>query len=80
MDAARDDQRARSRGARTIALVQRLHFVRNFQPSMTDARARRTAERADPVVHDVSVRAFADLGPAALVTAAWEAVRAWEQR
>ncbi|TDC55718.1 AfsR/SARP family transcriptional regulator [Actinomadura sp. KC345] len=56
----------RTRTARTIALAERLHFVRNFQPTMSSAAARRDAEEADGPAYLAAAREYAGLGGAEL--------------
>lgn len=48
-------------GARTIALAERLRYHRNFQPTMSSARAREAAEHADRSAYDDAVLSYADL-------------------
>ncbi len=50
-----------SDGARMIAMADRVHFVRNFQPTMTDANARWAAERADAAAYTAAASEFATL-------------------
>jgi predicted ATPase/DNA-binding SARP family transcriptional activator len=73
------DQRAVSAGARMIALAERFRFVRAFQPTMSSARARGAAERADRSAYDDAVSSYADLGPDELRAAALAALRARER-
>ncbi|TDD37152.1 AfsR/SARP family transcriptional regulator [Actinomadura sp. KC06] len=63
-DAAPPDVRARA--ARTIALAERLHHVRSFQPTMSSSAARREAEDADAPAHSAAVSEYAGLDGAAL--------------
>jgi predicted ATPase/DNA-binding SARP family transcriptional activator len=48
-------------GARLIALAEALRFVRGFQPTMSPARARETAENADRAAYMEAVSSYADL-------------------
>lgn len=57
---------------RMIALAERLRVLREFQPTMSAARARRTAEDADRAAYLDAVSQYAALGQDQL----WEAVRA----
>ena len=58
-----------------IALAERCRFLRNFQPTMSPARARDTAEQADRSAYDDAVSSYADLGPDQLRAAALAALR-----
>jgi hypothetical protein len=69
------DERATRSGARMIALAERLRFLRNFQPTMSSARARRAAEQADRSAYDEAVSSYADLGHEQLRAAALAALR-----
>ncbi|MGH3243291.1 MAG: hypothetical protein ACRDNL_23130, partial [Spirillospora sp.] len=51
---------------RTIALADRLHFVRSFHPTMSPAAARRTAQNADAPAYSEAVSEYADLSGAEL--------------
>jgi tetratricopeptide (TPR) repeat protein len=73
------DQRATRSGARMIALAERFRFLRNFQPTMSSARARRAAEQADRPAYDEAVSSYAGLGHQELRAAALAALRAREQ-
>jgi predicted ATPase/DNA-binding SARP family transcriptional activator len=55
------DQGATTSGVRMIALADRFHFFREFQPTMSSARARRTAEQADRSAYEDAVSLYADL-------------------
>ncbi|MEV5982197.1 BTAD domain-containing putative transcriptional regulator [Streptomyces sp. NPDC052114] len=55
-----------------IALAERLHVLRQFQPTMSQARARRAARNADAAAYAEAVSAYAALGREEL----GEAVRA----
>jgi predicted ATPase/DNA-binding SARP family transcriptional activator len=70
----------RTSGARMIALAERMHFLRSFQPTMSSARAREAAERADRAAYADAVSAYADLGRDELRGAALDALRAREER
>ncbi|GGQ32606.1 AfsR family transcriptional regulator [Actinomadura coerulea] len=71
-DAAPD---VRARAARATALAQRLHHVRNFQPTMSTAAAGRAAEDADGPAYRDAVSEYAGLGRAELRAAARELAR-----
>jgi predicted ATPase/DNA-binding SARP family transcriptional activator len=73
------DQRATKSGARMIALAECFRFLRAFQPTMSSARARHAAERADRPAYDEAVSSYADLGREDLRAAALEALRARER-
>jgi hypothetical protein len=66
-------------GARMIALAERFRFLREFQPTMSSARARHAAQQADGPVYDDAVSSYADLGCDDLRAAALEALRARAQ-
>jgi predicted ATPase/DNA-binding SARP family transcriptional activator len=74
----RGDQRATTSGVRMIALAERFRFLRGFQPTMSAARARRSAERADRSAYDDAVSSYADLGRDDLRAAGLAALRARE--
>ena len=73
------DEGATRSGARMVALAERFRFLRNFQPTMSAAHARRAAEEADRSAYDDAVSSYADLGGEELYTAALAALRAREQ-
>jgi predicted ATPase/DNA-binding SARP family transcriptional activator len=73
------DERVTRSGARMIALAERFRFLRNFQPTMSAARARHAAEQADWSAYDDAVSSYADLGREDLRAAALAALRAREQ-
>lgn len=70
------DARARSSGARMIALAERFGFLRGFQPTMSAARARDVAEQADGSAYRDAVSSYADLDPEGLRAAALASLRA----
>ncbi|HKF00317.1 MAG TPA: BTAD domain-containing putative transcriptional regulator [Actinomycetes bacterium] len=70
------DGRSRSAGARMIALAERFRFPRNFQPTMSAARARRAAEQADRPAYDDAASSYAGLGREELRAAALAVLRA----
>jgi hypothetical protein len=72
------DQRATRSGARMIALAERFRFPRNFQPTMSSARARQAAIHADRPAYDEAVSSYAGLGQEDLRAAALDALRARE--
>ncbi|MFB4305554.1 BTAD domain-containing putative transcriptional regulator [Actinomadura sp. GTD37] len=60
----------RTRAARTIALAQRMHHIRSFQPTMSSALARRAAEEADAPAYSAAVSEYAGLNRTELRDAA----------
>ena len=72
------DQRATRSGARMVALAERFRFLRNFQPTMSAARARQAAEQADRPAYEDAVSSYAGLGHENLRAAALAALRARE--
>jgi tetratricopeptide (TPR) repeat protein len=72
------DGRATRSGARMIALAERFRFPRNFQPTMSSARARQAATDADRPAYDEAVSSYAGLGHEDLRAAALDAVAARE--
>jgi hypothetical protein len=66
---------ATSSGVRLVALAERFHFVRTFQPTMSSARARTAAEQADTVGYADAVAAYAVLGRDELRPAALHALQ-----
>jgi hypothetical protein len=73
------DTRATRAGARMIALAERFRYVRGFQPTMSVARARQIAERADKPAYADAVSSYADLGRDGLRAVAEAALRARAQ-
>jgi predicted ATPase/DNA-binding SARP family transcriptional activator/tetratricopeptide (TPR) repeat protein len=69
------DERATGSGARMAALAERFHFPRNFQPTMSPARAREAAEHADRSAYTDAVSSYAGLGREELRAAALAALR-----
>lgn len=59
-----------ARGARLVALAERFHCLRNFQPTMSSARARQDAQKAGRTAYADAVSEYAALGPDALREAA----------
>ncbi|HEV2893692.1 MAG TPA: AfsR/SARP family transcriptional regulator, partial [Actinomycetota bacterium] len=49
------DEGATRSGVRLVALAERFRFLRNFQPTMSAARARHAAEQADRPAYDEAV-------------------------
>ncbi|KUL46504.1 tetratricopeptide repeat protein [Streptomyces regalis] len=47
-------------GVRLIALAQRFRYLRNFQPTMSSARAREDAENADKALRDAALALVGD--------------------
>ncbi|WP_243716252.1 ATP-binding protein [Actinomadura darangshiensis] len=66
----------RTRAARTIALAERLHYIRSFQPTMSSALVRRAAEDADGPAYADAVSEYAGMGRAELLDAARKLVSA----
>jgi hypothetical protein len=66
-------------GARMVALAERFRFLRNFQPTMSAARARHMAERADRPAYEDAVSSSAGLGHEGLRAAALVALAARER-
>ncbi|MEV8434227.1 hypothetical protein [Streptomyces chartreusis] len=58
------------RGVRLIALADGFRCLRNFQPTMSSARARQDAENADRAAHADAMAEYAGLAPDALREAA----------
>jgi hypothetical protein len=65
-------------GARMVALAERFRFLRNFQPTMSAARARHSAEQADRPAYEDAVSSYAGLGHEDLRAAALAALAARE--
>jgi hypothetical protein len=65
-----------ARGARLVALAERLHHVRTFQPTMSSARSRAAAQQADAAAHAAAAAAVAHLDGDGLRDAAREALSA----
>ncbi|WP_031485861.1 ATP-binding protein [Streptomyces bicolor] len=65
-DLARDT----AHGVRLIALAERFRYLRNFQPTMSSARARESAEHADRAAYADAVSEYAALDPDGLREAA----------
>ncbi|MFC8825673.1 ATP-binding protein [Streptomyces sp. NPDC057137] len=70
-----DGAALRRSAARLIALAERFRLLRNFQPTMSPARARRTAERADAAEYARAAAEYAVLPHEDLRAAALEALR-----
>jgi predicted ATPase len=73
------DRGAASSAARMIALAERFRFLRNFQPTMSAARAHRAAEQADRPAYDEAVSSYAGLGHGDLRAAALALLRERER-
>jgi len=58
-----------------VALAERFQYLRQFQPTMSLARARHAAEQADRPAYADAVSSYADLGPEELRSAALAALR-----
>jgi tetratricopeptide (TPR) repeat protein len=69
------DRRAARSGARLVALAERFRYLRQFQPTMSAARARQAAEQADRSAYDDAVSSYADLDRDGLRAAALVALR-----
>jgi predicted ATPase/DNA-binding SARP family transcriptional activator len=63
-------------GVRLVALAERFHFLREFQPTMSAARARQAAEEADRAAYAEAVSSYANLGRDELRSEALAALRA----
>jgi hypothetical protein len=74
-----DGRGARS-GARMVALAERFRFLRNFQPTMSAARARQAATDADRPAYDEAVSSYAGLDAAGLRAAALAMLQARGER
>jgi len=70
-----DSDRAPRSAARMVALAERFQYLRQFQPTMSVARARHAAEHADRSAYADAVSSYADLGPEELRAAALAALR-----
>ncbi|WP_433299681.1 ATP-binding protein [Pseudonocardia sp. CA-142604] len=68
------DRDARASGVRLVALAERCHFVRTFQPTMSSARARAAAEQADAAGYADATAAYARLDRDELPAAALRAL------
>jgi hypothetical protein len=73
------DARAARSGARMVALAERFRFLRNFQPTMSAARARQAATGADRPAYDEAVSSYAGLGAGELRAAALAALAGRER-
>jgi hypothetical protein len=73
------DERATRSGAQMVALAERFRFLRNFQPTMSAARARQAATDADRPAYDEAVSSYAGLGQQDLRAAALDALGARER-
>jgi hypothetical protein len=71
-----DIDRGDRSAVRLIALAECMRFARGFQPTMSVARARETAERVDGAAYADAIAAYAGLSRADLRTAALAALRA----
>ncbi|MGK5738040.1 hypothetical protein [Micromonospora sp. URMC 103] len=70
------DPGAAATGARLVALAERFRFLREFQPTMSSARARQDAEQADRAAYDDAVSSYARLDAAGLRATALSALAA----
>ncbi|TCO61057.1 ATP-binding protein [Actinocrispum wychmicini] len=57
-------------GVRLVALAERCHYLRGFQPTMSSARVRQVATDADRSAYDDAVSSYADLPTSELRDAA----------
>ncbi|MET9831588.1 BTAD domain-containing putative transcriptional regulator [Streptomyces sp. NPDC006385] len=64
-----------ARGVRLLALSERFRALRNFQPTMSSARAREDARHADKAAYEDAVSGYAALGAEALCEAALTVLR-----
>jgi predicted ATPase/DNA-binding SARP family transcriptional activator len=55
------ESEAAATGVRLTALAERFRFSRSFQPTMSAARARQTAEQAEPEAYAAAVSAYSGL-------------------
>lgn len=62
-------------GAAAVALAERFGFLRGFQPTMSSARIREAAEKADKATYDDAVSSYAALDQDALRAVALATVR-----
>jgi predicted ATPase/DNA-binding SARP family transcriptional activator len=69
------DRGATRSGVRLVALAEQFRFLRNFQPTMSAARARHAAQQADRPAYDEAVSSYAGLGDEELRAAALAALR-----
>ena len=74
------DHRAMRAAARMVALAERFRFARSFQPTMSPARVRAAAERADRPAYDDAVASYAGLGRDELHAAALAALAERDRR
>jgi hypothetical protein len=74
------DRGATSSAARMIALAERFRFLRNFQPTMSAARAHQAATHADRPAYDEAVSSYAGLGHGDLRAAALAFLRERERQ
>jgi predicted ATPase/DNA-binding SARP family transcriptional activator len=70
------DRRHLASGARLVALAERFHHLRNFQPTMSSATARAEAREADAAAYDEASSSYAALGHDDVRAAALALVRA----
>ncbi|MFI6261830.1 ATP-binding protein [Micromonospora sp. NPDC051006] len=70
------DPEAAASGARLVALAERFRFLREFQPTMSSATARREAEQADKAAYADAVSTYAAMDPGGLRAAALSALAA----
>jgi tetratricopeptide (TPR) repeat protein len=69
------DERVVASGVRLVALAERFRFLREFQPTMSRARAREAAESADGPTYADAVSTYAGLSTAELPVAALAVLR-----
>jgi predicted ATPase/DNA-binding SARP family transcriptional activator len=70
-----DDPALARSAAQMIALAERFRFLRNFQPTMSEASARADAEQADRAAYDEAVSSYAGLDRAGIRAAALDLLR-----
>ncbi|WP_433384420.1 ATP-binding protein [Micromonospora sp. KLBMP9576] len=70
-----DERRQLAAGARLVALAERFHHLRSFQPTMSSATARAQAREADAAAYDEASSSYAALGHDDLRAVALAAVR-----
>jgi predicted ATPase/DNA-binding SARP family transcriptional activator len=72
------DDQATTSAVRMIALAERFHFLRGFQPTMSPDRARHAAEHANRPAYDDALSSYAGLDREELRAAALAALQARE--
>jgi len=75
VDLDRGTEIGRAAGARLIALAERFRYLRNFQPTMSSARVRQTAQDADGPAYADAVSEYAGLDREELIATALDLMR-----